>query len=57
MVCHSGGTHKVALYALIFKQFCVYNYSLDDKQDNPDAFVDEGENKKLIERYVPLLFY
>ena len=48
---------KIALYALIVKQFRVYNYILDeDKQDNLDASDDEGENKKLFERYVFFCF-
>ena len=56
MVCHSVGTRKVALYALIVKQFRVYNYILSNKQDDLDAFVDEGENKKWIEGMFLLLF-
>ena len=49
---------KIALYALIVKQFRVYNYILDeDKQDDPDVCGNKGENKKLFERYVLLLLY
>ena len=43
---------KIALYALIVKQFRVYSYILDeDKQDDPDVSGYKGENKKLFERY------
>ena len=49
---------KIALYALIAKQSGVYNYILDeDKQDDPGASDDKGENKKLFERYALLLLY
>ena len=49
---------KIALYALIVKQFHVYNYILDeDKQDDPGASDYKGENKKLFERYALLLLY
>ena len=56
MVCHPGGTRKVALYALIVKQDRVYNYILFNEQDDLGAFVDEGENKKRIEGLFLLLF-
>ena len=46
---------KIALYALIVKQFRVYNYILDeDKQDDPDVCGNKGENKKLFES---MLYY
>ena len=49
---------KIALYALIVKQFRVYNYILgEDKQDEPDVCGNKGENKKLFERYALLLLY
>ena len=49
---------KIALYALIVKQFHIYNYILDeDKQDDPDVSDYKGENKKLFERYALLLLY
>ena len=34
----------------------VYNYILFNEQDDLDAFVDEGENKKQIEGLFLLLF-
>ena len=46
---------KIALYALIVKQFRVYHYILDeDKQDDPDVRGNKGENKKLFES---MLYY
>ena len=52
-MCATRVAHcKIALYALIVKQFRVYNYILDeDKQDYPDVSDYKGENKKLIERH------
>ena len=51
-----NNTCEIALYALIAKQFRVYDYILDeDKQDGQDVGGGKGENKKLFERYVLLL--
>ena len=49
---------KIALYALIVKQFRVYNYILEeDKQYYPDVSDYKGEHTKLFERYALLLLY